>query len=77
MERNFEIDDEVYFTCFRVFVAGVAQMVAARLLKTSKSIILRRLFVFFFRQRKWELPIIYIFFAMCLYNIKKKLIFVE
>jgi hypothetical protein len=77
MERKFETDDKVYFTCFRVFMAGVARMEAARLSETSESIILRSLFVFFVKE-SGKVPIIYnIFCNVSLQYWKKKLCYLS
>jgi len=71
MDRKFEIDDKVYFTFFRVFMAGVAQMEAAHLSETSESIILHSLFVFFVKE-SGKVPIIYNIFLQCVCTILKK-----
>jgi hypothetical protein len=70
MERKFEIDDKVYFTCFQVFVAGVALMGAASFSETSESIILSSLF--FFRQIKWKSANNMQHFLQCVCTILKK-----
>jgi len=59
-------------------VAGFAEMEAAHLSKTSESILLHSLFVFFVKEGGESANNMQHFFAMCLYNIEKKfLIFIE